>query len=165
MNLTIHFSLLHWTRFEPEQRQVIRLMREATVPCYTLCIRALHKVASSGSRKDAESTCRGCIVRAPPLLAELCRLQVAGWVFIACHYCSATVMLGAAPLIRTPLLPSAHRNCPLVGLPKELLRTQLLLSRFAAPEGFSPPLTHRLLSLPLLSPGPGLDGRAAGAGG
>lgn len=162
MNVTTHFSLLHQTRFEPEQRWVIRLMCEVAVPCCTLHIHALHEEASSGSKKGAENTCRGCVVHAPPLLSALHRLRVARWVFIVCHYCSAVVMLGAALLIRTPLCPSAHRNSALADLPEELLRNQLLPSRFATPGFFLPPM-HQLLSLPVLSPGPGVDGRVAAA--
>lgn len=105
----------------------------ATLSAYVLCTRR-----PPGPGKELKAPAEAASFMLPHSLAELCGLQVAGWVFIACHYCSATEMLGAAPLNRAPLLPSAHRNCPLAGLPKELLlRNQVLLSRFAAPGGFS----------------------------
>lgn len=135
--LTIHFPLFCTKRDLNQSRGGGSNLHVKPLHPATLCICALHKEASSGSRKGAESTCRGCIVHVPPL-TELYRLHIAGWVFIPCHHCSATGTLGAAWLLQTPLLPGAHRNCPLAGLPEELLRNQLLLSRFAAPGGFLP---------------------------
>jgi len=80
----------------------------------------------------------------------MCGLRVARRVLTAACCCSAAVMLGAALLTPTPLLPSAHRNCALAGSPEESLR---FLARFAAPGGFLP-LTYRLLSLPPPIPRP-----------
>lgn len=86
----------------------MKLLYLATLSAYVLCT----KKPPLGPKNELKAPAGAALLTLPHSLAELCGLQVIGQVFIACHCCSAVVMLGAALLIPTPLLSSCTEIAP-----------------------------------------------------